>query len=93
MAILDVKKTMGFLLEQNRVSIAEMARRYSEHYGYISKQSLCRQINGTLKAEEMDRILQLLGYRIEIVPLEKKQDFLHENGMFISDDIIVKKQS
>ena len=90
MATLDIKKTMSFLFQHCNTSAAEMARRYNEAYGeHTSQQSLSRKINkGVMKAEEWDKLLQILGYRVEVVPLEKNPSRLHEQGMFIADSII-----
>ena len=69
----DLKKMWQFFLVENNTDTKTVAKKMG-----IFPQSLGRKINsGDLKVLELAKVLELYGYRLELVKDEKKQ---HQNN-------------
>ena len=76
----DLKKMWQFFLVENNTDTKTVAEKIG-----IFPQSLGRKINsGALKVLELAKILELYGYRLELVKDEKKQ---HQNQKGIRKDL------
>lgn len=66
---MDVKKAINILAAKEGINASEIVRRLAKHTGKnISITSFLTRMNtGTIRYNEVDKIAEMLGYKIEFI--------------------------